>query len=96
VAAKLTEDTNSLKFPAAMPAELTIPIHDGEEVSFTDVSASPKLMEWTMIFNRKGKLMKAKHTPVGLLKVAAIPPAGALPSKPVPRTIGDVPDDAGH
>jgi len=40
VAAKLTEDYNSLKFPAAMPAELTIPIHDGEEVSFTDVSAS--------------------------------------------------------
>jgi hypothetical protein len=96
VAAKLTEDSNSLKFPAAVAAELTIPIHDGEEVSFTDVSASPRMMEWTMIFNRKGKLMKAKHTPVGLLKVGAVPPAGALPSKPVPRTIGDVPDDAGH
>jgi hypothetical protein len=96
VAAKLTEDTNSLKFPAAVAAELTIPIHDGEEVSFTDVSASPKLMEWTMIFNRKGKLMKAKHTPVGLLKVSAVPPAGALPTKTVPRTIGELPDDAGH
>jgi hypothetical protein len=97
VAAKLTEDYNSLKFPAAMPAELTIPIHDGEEVSFTDVSASPKLMEWTMIFNRKGKLMKAKHTPVGLMKVASVPPStGALKSRPVPRTIGDVPDDGGH
>ncbi|MGP8268682.1 MAG: hypothetical protein ACLQLH_01330 [Terracidiphilus sp.] len=96
VAAKLNEDTNSLKFPAAMPAELTIPVHDGEEVSFTDVSARPKLMEWTMIFNRKGKLMKAKHTPLGLLKVSAVPPAEALPSTPVPRTIGDVPDDSGH
>ena len=96
MAAKLNEDTNSLKFPAAMPAELTIPVHDGEEVSFTDVSARPKLMEWTMIFNRKGKLMKAKHTPLGLLKVSAVPPAEALPSTPVPRTIGDVPDDSGH
>ena len=96
VAAKLTEDYNSLKFPAAMPAELTIPIHDGEEVSFTDVSASPKLMEWTMIFNRKGKLMKAKHTPVGLLKVASVLPAGALPTRAVPRSIGDVPDNNGH
>jgi hypothetical protein len=96
VAAKLTEDPNSLKFPAAMPAELVIPVHDGEEVSFTDVSASPKLMEWTMIFNRKGKLMKAKHTPVGMLKVTAVPPLGALPSTTVPRTIGDVPDDTGH
>ncbi len=96
VAAKLNEETDSLKFPAAMPAELTIPVHDGEEVSFTDVSASPKLMEWTMIFSRKGKLMKAKHTTVGLLKVSAVPPAEALPSKPVPSTIGDVPDDVGH
>lgn len=96
VAAKLTEDSNSLKFPAAVAAELTIPIHDGEEVSFTDVSASPKLMEWTMIFNRKGKLMKAKHTPVGLLKVSAVPPLGVLPSKAVPRTIGDLPDGVGH
>jgi hypothetical protein len=53
-------------------------------------------MEWTMIFNRKGKLMKAKHTPVGMLKVTAVPPLGALPSTTVPRTIGDVPDDTGH
>jgi hypothetical protein len=96
VAAKLNEDSNSLKFQAAMPAELTIPIHDGEEVSFTDVSASPKPMEWTMNFNRKGKLMKAKHTPVGLLKVASVLPAGALPTRAVPRSIGDVPDNNGH
>ncbi len=96
MAAKLNEDSNSLKFAAAVPAELTIPVNDGEEVSFTDVSASPKLMEWTMIFNRKGKLMKARHTPVGMLKVGAVPPAEALPSRPVPSTIGDVPDDTGR
>ncbi len=96
VAAKLTEDADIRKLPAAIPAALTIPLHDGEEVSFTDVSASPKMMEWTMIFNRKGKLMKAKHTPVGLMKVSAVPPAEPLTGKPVPRTIGDVPNDAGH
>ncbi len=49
-----------------------------------------------MIFNRKGKLMKAKHTPVGMLKVGAVPPVKALNGKLVPRTIGDVPDGSGH
>jgi len=97
VAAKLTEEPEIRKVPAAVPAELAIPIHDGEEVSFMDVSASPRLMEWTMIFNRKGKLLKARHAPVGLLKVAAVPPgAKVLNGRPVPRTIGDLPDDAGH
>ncbi len=97
VAAKLTEEAEIRKVPAAVPAELVIPIHEGEEVSFMDMSASPRLMEWTMIFNRKGKLLKARHAPVGLLKVAAVPPgAKVLPSRPVPPTIGDVPDDNGH
>lgn len=89
VAAKLTEDPEIRKVPAAVPAELAIPIHDGEEVSFMDVSASPRLMEWTMIFNRKGKLLKAKHAPVGLFKVDPVPTsAGALPSRPVPPPSG--------
>lgn len=98
VAAKLTGESNITKLPAAMPAELMIPIHGGEEVSFMDMSASPRLMEWTMIFNRKGKLMKAKHVPSGLLPVGAVPPlnAGELKGRPVPPTIVNLPDDEGR
>jgi hypothetical protein len=97
VAAKLTEDPESLKFPAAIPAELAIPIHGGESVSFTDVSASPKLMEWTMIFNRKGKLLKAKHSPVGLLPEGAVPPTVIqVKGRPVPPTITELPGGTDH
>jgi hypothetical protein len=96
VATKLTEIPDINKLPAAVPAELMIPIHDGEEVSFMDVSASPRLMEWTMIFNRKGKLMKAKHVLTGLLKVSAVPKAVPLTGKPVPPTIGAVPDSTNN
>jgi hypothetical protein len=94
VAAKLTEDSDNRKFPAAIPAALAVPVNGGEVISFTDVSASPKLMQWNMIFNRKGKLLKATHAPVGLLTVGAVPPStGALPTRSVPRTIGDLPGE---
>jgi len=85
VAGKLTDDPESQKIPAAIPAVLRIPVHDGEQVSFTDVSAAPRLMQWTMIFSGKGRLMRAKHAPVGLLKEGAVPPAGKLEGRPVPR-----------
>ena len=94
VAAKLTEDSDNRKFPAAIPAALAVPVNGGEVISFTDVSASPKLMQWNMIFNRKGKLLKATHAPVGLLTVGAVPPStGALPTRSVPPTIGDLPGE---
>lgn len=93
VAAKLTEDSDNRKFPAAIPAALTVPAKGGEVISFTDVSASPKLMQWNMIFNRKGKLLKATHAPVGMIPAGSVPPAGALPTRPVPPTIGDLPGE---
>jgi hypothetical protein len=96
VEAKLTEDADERKFPAAIPAELAITNHRGEVVSFMDVGASPKLMEWTMTFNAKGKLLKAAHSPVGLLKQDAVPPAEEVKGSPVPPTIVELPGGAGR
>ncbi|MGD0732756.1 MAG: hypothetical protein ABR956_15945 [Terracidiphilus sp.] len=91
VEAKLIEDADQRKFPAAVPAALQIPDGKGEVISFMDVVASPKLMEWTMTFNSKGKLLKASHSPVGWLKQDAVPPVEAIKGSPVPATIVELP-----
>jgi hypothetical protein len=57
---------------------------DQEVVKFADVSAMPRPMEWTMIFTRKGKLIKATHSSASLYKVKAVPQNAAdLKSSPV-------------
>jgi hypothetical protein len=92
----LKEDAQDLKFPAAIPAELKIPNKGGEVISFLDVGAAPKYMDWTMTFNRKGKLLKATHTRVGLLTQEPVPPAEAVKGSPVPPTIVELPEGAGR
>jgi hypothetical protein len=93
--AALTPDSEGRKFPAAIPAELEIPSHSGEIISFTDVETAPKLMQWTMTFNRKGRLLKAAHSPVGMLSVKAVPPTtGAVKGSLVPPTIVNLPGSA--
>jgi hypothetical protein len=90
-AANLVEDPESGKFPAAVPAELQIPVQGGAFISFTDVAATPRPMEWTMTFDGKGRLLKATHLPAGLLPVNAVPQsAGELKGNPLPPTILDV------
>ena len=37
-------------------------MHGGAVISFTDVSAIPRPMQWTMSFNGKGRLVKATHS----------------------------------
>jgi hypothetical protein len=96
-AANLKEDPESRRFPAAIPAALEIPNHGGEVITFTDVSAAPRLMQWTMTFNRKGKLLKAARAPVGMLTEGAVPPdAGKLKGTPVPPTIMNLPGSTDH
>jgi hypothetical protein len=56
------EETEVKKLPAAPPGRLVIPLNGGALVSFTDVSAIPRPMLWTMTFNGKGKLLKATHS----------------------------------
>jgi hypothetical protein len=93
--ASLIEDLESQRFLAAVPAKLEIPVQGGAFVSFADAGASLKPMEWTMTFDRKGRLLKAAHLPVGLLKVNSIPASEGEPKgTPLPPTI-DVDSAAG-
>ncbi len=48
--------------PITMPPTLLITGDGGAIVRFADVSAVPHPMEWSMIFDAKGKLVKAEHT----------------------------------
>jgi hypothetical protein len=56
------EVTDFKKLPAVPPGRLEIPMRRGAVLRFTDVSAIPRPMDWTMTFNGKGKLMKATHS----------------------------------
>jgi hypothetical protein len=56
------EETNFRKLPAAPTGREVIPQRGGAVISFTDVSALPRPMDWTMTFNGKGKLLKATHS----------------------------------
>jgi hypothetical protein len=95
-AADLTPSPESQKFPAAIPAMVKIQIQGGAVVEFTDTAANPKLMQWTMIFDRKGRLLKATHFPVGLLKINRVPPdAAQVKGSSVPPTVQDI-DLAGN
>lgn len=86
--ASLVEDLESQRFLNAVPAKLEIPVQGGAIVSFTDAGAAPKPMEWTMTFDRRGRLLKAAHLPVGLLAVHAVPPSAGEPKgTPLPPTI---------
>jgi hypothetical protein len=86
--ANLVDDLESQKFLTAAPAKLEIPVQGGAIVSFTDAAAAPRPMEWTMTFDRKGKLLKAAHLPVGQLAVHPVPPSAGEPKgAPLPPTI---------
>jgi len=47
---------------AVFPPTLTITAGGGAIVSFVDVEAMPKPMQWTMTFDPRGKLLKAEHS----------------------------------
>jgi len=66
-AALLADDSGSRKFPAAPPSVLVIPNQGGAIIRFTDAAAARRPMEWTMIFDGKGKLLKATHLPASMV-----------------------------
>jgi hypothetical protein len=63
------------KRPVALTASLEIPNRGGAVISFSDVSAVPRPMEWTMTFDGKGRLLKATHSPAPLVSGAMSPHA---------------------
>ena len=54
--------------PGGIPATLRIADQGGAIIQFADLSALPKPMEWNMIFDRRGKLIKATHTPAAVVR----------------------------
>ncbi|MGD0830700.1 MAG: hypothetical protein ABR907_07145 [Terracidiphilus sp.] len=48
--------------PAASAPMLEIPVEGGAVISFTDIAARPRPMDWTMTFDGKGKLLAATHS----------------------------------
>ena len=80
-------DTADLKASSkASSPMLEIPVQGGAVIRFTDLSAKPHPMEWSLIFNGKGRLLKATHRPADLLVEKTIPPSAAGQTfKPVPQ-----------
>jgi hypothetical protein len=67
--ATLSDNPDPEKFPAVSTALLEVGSNGGAVLSFTDVSAKPRPMRWTMTFDRKGKLIKGGHSLADLLNV---------------------------
>lgn len=68
----------NLEIPATISPTLIVTTDGGAIVRFADISATPLPMEWNMIFDRKGKLLKATHFPAYVTthgKRTASPPA---------------------
>jgi len=68
-AASIGENPVGEKFPVAGTALLDVGNNGGAVLSFTDVSASPRPMRWSMTFDRKGRLIKGGHSPAELLNI---------------------------
>ncbi len=54
--------------PVTMEPTLFLKPDGGAIVRFADVSTMPHPMEWSLIFDRKGTLMKATHSPASLVR----------------------------
>jgi hypothetical protein len=68
-AASMSENPAGEKFPVAGTALLDVGNNGGAVLSFTDVSATPRPMRWSMTFDRKGRLIKGGHSPAELLSI---------------------------
>ena len=75
----IVDSTEAEKFSSGVAAALEIPVEGGAVVRFLDLAARPQPMEWIMTFDKKGRLLKAAHTPT----------RNTLP-KGLPLTITDV------
>jgi len=73
-AALLVQDPTGVKPRLAMPAGLEIPDRGNVILTFADVSAAPRPMQWTMTFDVKGRLLKVTHKPADLVSGKIVPP----------------------
>src|SRR5208283_2520062 len=68
------EAPESESLPSGVPAALEIPVGGGAIIHFLDVAAAPQPMQWTMVFNGKGELLKATHTPAPPMRGKIVSP----------------------
>ena len=73
-AAHMPNVEESAKADNSPTATLEVEVNGRATLSFADVAAMPGPMEWTMIFDRKGTLLKAKHAPADLVTVRKLNP----------------------
>ncbi len=70
-----------------MEAILRTEAKGGAVIRFVDAAATPHPMEWSMVFNEKGKLVKATRTPASMIKPRLVPETSAVTeTRPVPQT----------
>jgi hypothetical protein len=84
--------TDDQKFPLAKPALLDVPMRGNVTISFVEAKATPRPMEWTMIFDRKGKLLKATHRPAELITAKLLHPATMTEKTKAIQPVVGVPD----
>ncbi len=74
------------QYPAASSPVLAISNNGSADVRFTDLSAKPRPMQWSLTFSAKGKLLKAAHSPAGLKADQPVPLSTAEQrTRPVPQ-----------
>ena len=84
--ATVERDPDDQKFPAAMPPTLEVPVDGGAVVRL--VSMDARQMEWSMTFDRKGKLIKATHFTASTATAKGMQPTMDAPKgRPLPDTL---------
>jgi len=82
------DDTEAQSFPSGVLATLEEPVAGGAIVKFLDIAPQPQPMEWTMIFDGKGKLLKATHIPAPAIRPRIIQlPTVEIKGTPLPSTV---------
>jgi hypothetical protein len=61
--------------PLAAPPRMQIQSRGNVILSFVDLSATERPLEWTMDFDKKGKLLRVLHKPAGLMQARVLHPA---------------------
>jgi hypothetical protein len=85
MAARMGAMDGPRKYPQASAPILEVTLQGGAVVHFTDMSARPHPMVWSLIFNSHGRLLKATHGPAGIVPERAVPPSTAeQTARPIP------------
>jgi hypothetical protein len=73
-AALSVESSEAWKSTLAAPPRLDIQNGRNVILSFVDISATARPMEWSMNFDTRGNLLKAMHRPAGLIQTKVLDP----------------------